>query len=490
MNRRSLGFIAIVLVILMAIVATAGLDNLPRDLRSAAAAESSKFSTDRATFDRNRQAIEQALNEDPALFGAKAGEFRERLDRDHAGLNSAAKELVTLQQLAKANRRTDTDKVRQEISRLDSMRADPVRDTAALLAEVQQWQTWKRELPQRVQAMRASYEAVKAFDLDSATAAARKAMTDWPAKKDDLTGRLDALKSQQAEAEKIWSSTAAMRAAAEARKTEGFDYPTFFGSADRLDAIGKDLKQGAASLNDLAGQLYTSWDKVLVDAGKDRGSYREKFRIVRTKFPDATLANGQTSSEEKWQSVDHAQYREAERIVGMTVERKPAGKYDSEAERAVQPPEYAYVAPPGQRNSYGYWDSGIWHWLPQYLILSQMLHMSRPVVITSGDFDAYQAARRRGEVFYGRNDEYRPHWGGTAGGGWSWGRSNSPPNPTSSTGWYKERPKTWGSSGYSGSKYESRGGYSGSKYQSHSGGYKSFSRGGGGMRSFGRGGRR
>jgi hypothetical protein len=488
MSRRSLGVIAIIIVLLMAIVATAGLDNLPRQLRASVAAETSQLKNDRTAFDQNRQAVERALSGDAELYGARASDFRQRLDRASAGLVAAGTELATLQQLAKANRRTDADKVRQELSRLDSIRAPPVSESAAVRAEVEKWQTWKRELPKRAQAMRATYDGVKAFDLDSAAATARKAMTDWPAKRDDLKGRLDALKGHQAEAEKVWSSTAALRAQVESGKVQGFDYPAFFDSADRLDAVSKDLKAGASSLNDLAGQLYTSWDKILVDAGEDHREYREKFRIVKTKFPDATLENGQTNSEEKWQPVDRAQYRQAEKQIGMTVERKPAGKFDSEAERSVQPPEYAYVAPPGQRNTYGYWDGGIWHWLPQYLILSQMLHMSRPVVITPGDFDAYQAARRRGDVFYGRNDEYRASRNG---GGWSWGNSSSPSTPSSSNGWYKERPKSWGSSGYGGSKYESRGGYSGSKYQSKGGGFKSFSRGsGGGMRSFGRGGRR
>jgi hypothetical protein len=474
----------------MAIVATAGLDNLPRQLRASVAAESSQLQSARATFDENRQAVERALSGDPELFGARASDFRQRLDRASAGLVSAGTELATLQQLAKANRRSDADKVRQELSRLDSIRAPPVSESAAVRAEVEKWQTWKRELPQRVQAMRVSYDAVKAFDLNSAASVAAKAMTDWPAKRDDLKERLDALKTQQSEAEKIWTSTAALCAQAESGKVQGFDYPTFFDSADRLDAVSNNLKSGATSLNELAGQLYTSWDKILVDAGEDHREYREKFRIVKTKFPDATLENGQASSEEKWQPVDRAQYRQAEKQIGMTVERKPAGKYDSEAERSVQPPEYSYVAPPGQRNSYGYWDGGMWHWLPQYLILSHMLNMSRPVVITSGDFDAYQSARRRGDVFYGRHDEYRAS---RSGSGWSWGSSgssSSPSTPSSSSGWYKERPKDYGSSGYGGSKYQSRGGYSGSKYQSKGGGFKSFSRGGGGARSFGRGGRR
>ena len=478
MHRRSLGIVAIILVLLMVIVATAGLDNLPRQLRQSAAAASTHLNSDRAAFDQSRQVVDRALRDDPALFGNKAGELRERIERDRAGLDSAAAELVVLQQLAKANHRSDAGKVQSEISRFDSLRATPVRDSADVRAEVEKWQSWKRELPQRAKAMQASYDMLRGFDLDAATATARKAMTDWPAKRADLQSRLDALKSEKSEGEKIWNSTAQTRAAAESGKADGFDYPAFFADSDRLDAASKELKSSADSLNLLAVQLYTSWDKILVDAGDDHNSYREKFRVVRTKFPDATLANGQTSSEEKWQPVDRAEYREAERTMGMTVERKPAGKYDSEAERSVQPPAYAYVAPPGQRNSYGSWDGGVWHWLPEYLILSQMLHMNRPVVITHGDYDAYRSARQRGEIFYGRNDEYRSTWRGGSGTG-----------PSSSSGWYKERPKTYGSSGYSGSKYQSKGGFSGSKYQSRGGGFssKSFSRG---ARSFGRGGRR
>ena len=71
----------------------------------------------------------------------------------------------------------------------------------------------------------------------------------WPAKRDDLKTRLDALKAQQAEAEKIWDSTAAMRAAAESGKVQGFDYPAFFAAADRLDTASKDVKAGATSLD-------------------------------------------------------------------------------------------------------------------------------------------------------------------------------------------------------------------------------------------------
>ena len=42
--------------------------------------------------------------------------------------------------------------------------------------------------------------------------------------------------------------------------------------------------------------------------------------------------------------------------LGMAVEHKPAGKYDTESERVAQPAGFAYMAPPGQSNQYGYWD--------------------------------------------------------------------------------------------------------------------------------------
>src|SRR5205807_7659062 len=204
--------------------------------------------------------------------------------------------------------------------------------------------------------------------------------------------------------------------------------------------------------------------------------YREKVRVVRTRFPDGTLAGGQTTTDEKWEPVDSARFREAKRSVGMAIEHKPAGHYDSESEHVAQPPAYAYIAPPGQSNAYGAWTGGVWHWLPEYLILSQLLHSSRGPV-TTGDFEAYQSAHRRGEIFYGRNDEYRPRWYGHREGGSTLSRSPpSSPGNQPSTGWYKERPKPpTDERGFSGSKYQSRGAFSGSRYQSRG----SF----GGMRS-------
>jgi hypothetical protein len=150
----------------------------------------------------------------------------------------------------------------------------------------------------------------------------------------------------------------------------------------------------------------------------------------------------------------------------------------------AQPAGYAYVAPPGQSNAYGSWSNGVWHWLPQYLLMSQLLRSSSYPSVTTGDYFDYNDARRRGSGYYGRS------WGGF---------SRRAPSANSSArrtiddlrsgGWWRERSSAAPSGGgFSGSRYQNRGTYSGSRYQS-GGGYRSYSRGSFG-RSMGRGGRR
>jgi hypothetical protein len=504
MNRRSLGALAIVIIILMIFVALAGLDNLPRNLRSSIAAASTELASDRSLFTGNRDYVTRALSSEPELFRTKAALYRNRLDQGNACLATADSQLAGLQQLAKQNRRQDTSKAEAELAKFEALRKGCGQDATGLRAEAERWVNYKRELPKRLAAMKASYESVHAFDIDAAVAPARKAQLDWPAKRDDVESRVTQLKGIKTQAEGAWDSSAKLRAEAEANDRTGFDYAAFFQSADRIDEAARQLKTGGDSINQLAAQLYTSWDKLLLDVDDNHG-VREKVRLVKTKYKDATLASGEASSEERWEDADSTRKHDAEKTVGMVIARKPAGKYDSEVERTVQPPAIAYVAPPGQSNSYGSWQNGVWSWLPQYLILSHMLNASRGP-IGYPDYEGYYQARRRGETYYGREGSRwwnsdrsvpsRGSGGGILGRARDWANSRSGNSGTSTGGdFYKERPKTYNNGGgYSGSQYQNRGSYSGSRYQNRGGGYGSFgsraaprSGGFGGGRSFGRG---
>lgn len=473
MNRKSLGILAIVLIILMAIVATAGLDDLPSKLRTSVDAASTEVSADRSTLDSKRKEVERALQQEPALFRTRATDWRTRLERASSQVGKSEAELSTLKKLVGENRREDAPKVEEGLARLESARAGGVREAEQIAAEADRWLSYKRDLPKQLAAMNGHYETVRGFDVAAATAAVTKAITDWPAKRQDLETRLAALTASKTRAEETWNASAAARAQAEKGADDAVDYPALFQAADGLRDAERGTREGVDALNRLAGQLYVNWDKLLVEVEDDK----QKVRFVRTQFQDATLANGQTTQEEKWEPIGRARAEDVERNTGMVIAHKPAGKYDSEAEAGPQAPGYAYIAPAGQANMYGAWNNGVWTWLPQYLIMSQLLRGPSYPPITSGDYGSYQRARQRGEVFYGHS---------TRAGGSTLRRTIDrmrSGNSSSGGGFWREREQPKASSGgYSGSRYESRGSYSGSRYQSRPGGFRSYSRGTGGFR--------
>ena len=397
MNRKFLGILAVIIIALMALVATAGLDNLPRSLKASVASAAARVAADRTAFAQERSAVERALQQEPALFRNTAAAWRGRMEQAQARITQAEAELAALRKIAQEDRREDTAKVEQGLARLESMRAGGVQEAKGIRAEAERWLSYKQNLPAQLEAMGADYQAIQSLDPESATAPARKAMLDWPAKRSDLEQRLAALAEMKARAQQVWEGSSATRAEAATANSESIDYPALFTSADQVRQLARQTREGADAINQLAGQLYVNWDKLLLEVEEDK----QKVRIVRTRFPDATLQNGQPSQEEKWEPMQRAQAADAERNVGMVIARKPAGKYDSEVESALQAPGYAYVAPPGQANAYGSWNNGVWSWLPQYMLLSHMLRGPSYPPITMGDYGSYQSARQRGDVYYG-----------------------------------------------------------------------------------------
>ena len=96
MERRALGMVAIILIGLMAIVATAGLDNLPPSVRKSVEAASSVLNNDRSSFDQQRSQIESAINGDPGLFQKESDSWHQRLENEGFHRRAiAAKEGVT-----------------------------------------------------------------------------------------------------------------------------------------------------------------------------------------------------------------------------------------------------------------------------------------------------------------------------------------------------------------------------------------------------------
>ncbi len=456
MSRRGLEYLAVFLVFLIVVVLFAGFDNLPRKLRADIAAEAQKVSQAGEQFHASRDAVMAALASDPDLFRARDMNtvFPDRLRIAQKELDGATRDAAALEQLRKTNRRQDTPQAERLLNEERTLEAAAIKESSAVQADAQHWIDMKRNLPAEMQQMEQDHQALQHADFAAVTATVQKAEADWPAKKVDLETRLTALRAIPVEADKAWVSSEPLRRQVASRNLAGLDYGTLLSDAETLHDAETSLPGRITELQSLSGQLYTSWDKILIDL-QDRKSggtrdYEEKLRTVKTRFPDATGEKGVTSSEEAWIEVSRGAYEANERNIGMSIAHKPVGRYDLEADQVPEPAGFAYMAPVGQRNQYGYWDhhdgGNFWVWYGQYALLRDLLwgHSYRP--IPSGEWEQYRTARNYGQTYYGHDDSGGAPRYGTHG--------------------------TFTQQHYSDSRYvRSSGGYNSSKYAT--GGYKS-----------------
>jgi uncharacterized membrane protein YgcG len=250
-----------------------------------------------------------------------------------------------------------------------------------------------------------------------------------------------------AAADKTWAESEPLRRKAAARDYAGLDYAALAAAAGGLNASATAFPGQVRELKTLTGQLYDGWDKLLVDL--DRGDTREKLRTIRTHYTNVAEKKTEVTSDERWVTVSRAEFQGVERNLGMAIEHKAPGKYDSEAERVAQPAGFAYMARPAQeRNQYGYWDQrggqSLWVWYGQYALLRDLLYNRDYRAPNAREWDSYRTYRERGQSYYGRDETSQPKYG-------TQGTSTQ--------------------SRYSGSTYAQKGGFGDSKYAARPGGY-------------------
>jgi hypothetical protein len=455
MTKPQLRVLAIVLSGLILVVLFAGLDDLPRKLRTDIASEQRSLIAAEKQVQKARAEVSADLQAEPALFRVRSMNtaLPARLDRAESDLLAARKGMQDLQALAKTNRRTDREKAERLLKQERRLRTSAADDASAAAGEARHWIEIKQRLPEQVAQMERDYQALRSADLARLALAVQKAESDWPEKKSDLESRLVALTKMPADAERQWQSTAELRRKVAANDA-AVDYVSLIGAADALHQESVELPKKAAELQNLSGQLYDGWDKILIDlnvrGGGDHRTYEEKLRTIRTHFTDVPAKKSEISKDDAWVQVSATQYQAVERNLGMAIEHKPAGKYDFEAEHVAQPAGFAYMAPPGQSNQYGYWahqgGQSVWMWLPQYLILRDLMWNRYYPPMTTYEYEQYRTYRNRGQTYYGHD---------AAGSAPKYGSNGS----------VTQRQ-------YADSNYTRSGGYRDSKYATKSGGYR------------------
>jgi hypothetical protein len=448
MNRGFLKFAAVVLGTGLVVVPFLGLDGIPRDLRRQISSERAALSqTDRRIKDA-RDAVAHDLTAEPDLFhGIPASQhWSGDLTNAAQDLAAAQSEMQQLAAIEKENKRADRDRAAALLAQERTTRTAALDHAVAIQKDADHWVELKKQLPETVARMDRDYQMIRSFDPGPLTAEVQKAETDWPDKRGDLQSRFDnEIRQRQAADEALWNQTAAARQAAAAGHLAGLDTAALITAADKLHTDSALLPQKRAELEGLIGQLNTTWDKVLVDMEKSGGAYKEQIRTV------STPKDGQTTSKQDWVEVSQAKYDGLKNDLGMSIEHKPLGKYDVEADRVAQPAGFAYMAPPGQdRNQYGYWDhrdgQSFWVFYGQYALMRDLLFNYRYQPLPRYDYDEYRTYNSRGQTYYGRD---------ASGSGSRYGTQGS------ST---VDR--------YSGSSYAKSGGFKSSPYASKSGNYR------------------
>jgi len=416
MNKGGLKFLAALLGTFLVIVPFLGLDGLPRDVRKDIAAERTAYAEAQGKFRAAQSKVLGDLQSEHELFDKvpASAEWPQQLTTYSGTLQSAGRDIDQLAELEKSNRRKDADRAKALITEERGLRTSALAQAETVRTTADRWVEMKRNLPETLGRMEQDYRAVHGFDFNPVAAAVQRADTDWPDKRADLDQRLASLKNTVAQDDALWNSTADSRRAGAAADYVHVDFGSLISAADTLHTTASSLPQQADGLKGLSTQLYDAWDKILVDMEPRGSEYDQKIRTVRTHFENAAAKNGQTTSDEKWVPVPRATFDAQKRDLGMTVEHKPAGKYDTEAEHTPQPAGFAYMAPPGNSNQYGYWENrggqSFWVWYGQYALLRDLLFNRDYRPLDRYEWEEYRRYRSQGSTYYG-SDNGAPKYG-------------------------------------------------------------------------------
>lgn len=381
--------------------------------RAAIKAEKTQLADAETRFLQIKDEVNHDLQAEPRLFqaGSRDADWRQRLGADESGLGVARGNLAEIEKRGPRSSHNDPAWLDQSLKQIDSARVSALEDASKIQAEANRGLDLKRNLASSLADLSHEYDQIHSFDFAVIQSVVRRAETDWPAKKSDLDARLAEIEKVPESVNSAWTASADARAAA-AKGGTTIDYATLYGTEETLRQAQASLPAGVENLKKLTGQLYNSWDKILEDLDRDhqgnRRIYDEKIKTVTTHLIDVPAKKSETSTAENWSEISEAAYRSVENDLGMTIEHKAAGLYDSEATQVAQPPGYAYIASPDQgRNQYGYWehrDGGtFWTFFPQYLLMRELFWGRSYQPIPTFEWQGYHTAQSRGQTYYGHD---------------------------------------------------------------------------------------
>ena len=414
MDRKSLIYASAgvaVLALLVGVLTYSGGGLNPQTQAGLATADQ-LLNSSRANFRELSREARSLIDSMTGLPQPKREQWLARLSRSEKDLDSASSDLDRAKELAAQ----DDDKLRVEIeSRIGQARqrrtqalqaASEILDLARTVSEVD------KNRGRYIGEAQASVRQLSAY-RPASVPGAQRAMIDWPEKKADLSQAIQRMAEVKARSASLWKERSRAIAAPDA------DALLILETHQSLQADGLQLARLDSQLGQRVGELYLSWDRVLVDMDVREGetlTLHHKYKTVTVHIQDPQKKQGAHSEREAWVQVSKATFDALEGKLGMSVARKPAGKYEEEAESLAQPAGYSYLAPPGQSNQYGQWrrDShggSFWAFYGQYMFMRSMFWGSAYRPILPNDYSGYRRSHTSGRTYYGRTAAGRPRYG-------------------------------------------------------------------------------
>lgn len=418
MNRTVLAYLIGLISVLLVGVLLVGLigGGLDRTLVAEATSEIGHIAATRTSLDTTRKQVEDWVQQEPDLF--KPTELDVKYDNQlEAASQKLGKTLSVVEELERLLETNDKELAEQVRDATQSLRlarfqvaqeVGAVRDAGGTLIE------FKKQVNERVPQMERDAADIRAFEFGALRSQVQQAVADWPEKQSDLEQRLQSLEELQKSSDEIWQSTAEARQNVANKKLDGSDLRLLIESATRIAEAKQALLHAPQNLGGLIDQLYWSWDKVLTDIEIVEGAqvtFRQTYQTIKTRALVSEDAEPQTEElPPETVPITKQTYEATKSNLGMTVEHKAAGKYDSESIKVVQPPGYAYIAPESQgRNHYGYWDrrpgGAVWIFFGGYSHFGRYMGYPTYGPVTTTMYDDYRQHRQTGTPYYGTTSQ-------------------------------------------------------------------------------------
>lgn len=434
MNKQTLTIgigIGVVALILILIVALSG--GLNDQTEARLKAENANYASQAASVSSYRKQVLALMAKDPELFASHKSKWEKSLSQAVGSIATGAKELSGADKLAELN---DDDKrmaIDNAVANAKALREKATRESRDIFDTATKLVKLKAEFPTAIKTAEKTADGIESAvsGLTALEAKVEKAQAAWPKKKTDLQGRLNVLTGSGPKAKALWVKIEDLSFEVEVdedgqpmrvkKMTKGhatyipifkvpdtlkknIDYFAVSNLIDQLNEISGSLALNAKELSGLVDQLDSSWEKLLVDMKIDGSAFYHKYQTIR-----GSPGGKSKSTDGAWETVAEKKYDINQDNLGMAVAWKPLGLYDHEAETAksAQPAGYSMVAPAGQKNQYGHWQTNssgtsYWAFYGQYRLMQDMFWgPSYGHVIYASDYGSYRRSYSSGRSYYG-----------------------------------------------------------------------------------------